>query len=755
MTIPSTPSYAQIPNTVNDLLKGYKGYQSKLAKSVLDVKNTTRFVSRRIKIVDTLQKQLKDNIKLTKQFSEVAKNLKAGKFSKVNPNMGRAISFALQLASIGLSFLTINQIGQLQETQIKIDSIQSKDLSTAFTRSINNALRINKLRADFQKFVNSYKNDKDKLFAVAASSVQGSVEAKAQADKAKKQANEALYETRAGRKILENKITQINNYLSDFSNSIQSNYNTLYSGIVTALKNSNDALYETRAGRQILENKINSVNNKNSDITNNINRVNYSISNINNRLNSIITSLGILTGQVNQALALKSIVNQATSIAKSANKKAEQALRQKAQPGPQGKPGINGKNGVNGRPGINGRNGVDGRPGSDGKNGLNGRPGINGKNGKPGKDGKDGKPGKDGKDGKDVDQQQYNNLLQQIGFIPAMIAAVPQKTAQQTIQQMPKPLTQGQIQAAANEGVCRSTRNGGCMSNALSQNGANIANQVNSNTNKWGQNLLNKFNAGANTAQLALLQKIDLKMGAQIAGGLSGAVTKNLEKLGKVSKWLKLDRMMNVLTWMNTLHNAHMLSSNLSNTLFSVIDNLGNTFFKDDEGESFDTRSLLGNAFDDFAKGLFGVKAWEETKRTYKKYMRVYQAAVNMMGMITSMFQSTYNIFNVLGNRMSKIGNALRWYGVVAEKAYGWMNPLNKFQNSIITKLTELNEAGDFLDQISSDVLNVKEQSSALGKETVEFEKAVNDLNKKENQKEKLERTAIKAPGIIDQDINL
>ncbi|MEM7554080.1 MAG: hypothetical protein AAF378_08265 [Cyanobacteria bacterium P01_A01_bin.84] len=757
MTIPSTPSYAQIPNTVNDLLKNYKGYQGKLTKSVLDVKNTTRFVSKRLKVVDQLQKQLKENVKLTKQFKEVAENLKAGKFKKVNPGLGRAVGFALQLASIGLHFMTINQIGQLQETQLKIDGIQSRDLSNSFTQSINNALNLKKLREDLQKFINEYKGEKDKLFAEAYSSRQSALEARVNSEDAKKQANDALYEARVGRQKVEAKISQISNYLNNLSTNISNNYNYIYARISDARNIANDALYETRVGRQKIEQKIAILNAKVSQFG---------------------TALALATGTTNQFLIVKQLANQAISIAKSANSKANQALKTKAQPGRDGKPGINGKdgkpgingrngidgkNGLNGRPGINGKDGkpgINGRNGIDGKNGLNGRPGINGKDGKPGlngrngidgKNGLNGKDGKDGKDGQDVDQNQYNNLLQQIAVIPALIARVPGKT----IQGMPKPLTGQQIEAAASAGVCRSTRAGGCMSNALNNNSNNLANQINGNTNKWGQNLLNKFNAGANTVQLGLLQKIDLKMGPQVAGGLSGAVGKNFEKLNKFARWLKLDRMLNVLTWMNTLHNAHMLSSNLTSTLFSIIDNLGNTFFKDDEGESFDTRSLLGKAFDDFAKGLFGVKAWNETKRTYKKYMRVYQAAVNMMGMVTSMFQSTYNIFNVIGNRMSNIGNALRWYGVVSEKAYSWMNPLNKFQNKIITKLTELNEAGDFLDQISSDVLNVKEQSASLGKETVEFEKAVADLNKKENQKEKLQSQAIKAPGVIDQDITV
>ena len=66
MTIPSTSSFAQVPNTVNEVLRGYLAKHAQLAKGITDVKKTTRFV----------QKQIKENIKLTKEFKKVSDTLK-------------------------------------------------------------------------------------------------------------------------------------------------------------------------------------------------------------------------------------------------------------------------------------------------------------------------------------------------------------------------------------------------------------------------------------------------------------------------------------------------------------------------------------------------------------------------------------------------------------------------------------------------------------------------------------------------------
>ena len=122
---------------------------------------------------------------------------------------------------------------------------------------------------------------------------------------------------------------------------------------------------------------------------------------------------------------------------------------------------------------------------------------------------------------------------------------------------------------------------------------------------------------------LGLLGVINTKLGPQLKGGISG-------KLNRFTKWLQLDRVLNILTWINTLHNAYMLSSSLGDTLFSVVDNIANFFFQDEEGVDIDTKSIIGGLVDNVAKNIFGVETWKGMKTTWKQWNRIYQAAANM-----------------------------------------------------------------------------------------------------------------------------
>ena len=198
-----------------------------------------------------------------------------------------------------------------------------------------------------------------------------------------------------------------------------------------------------------------------------------------------------------------------------------------------------------------------------------------------------------------------------------------------------------------------------------------------------------------------------------------------------------------------------MLSTNLGSTLFSTIDNIAGLFFKDIDGVDIDSSKAISTFFDDMAKNLFGVKSWENTKVKFNSYNRIYQSMQNALNNITSMFNSMYGALDVVGNRVSRIGNAMRWFGVLSDKAFGWMNENNTFSNPIITRITKVTEAADAIEQVSSEVLSVSDNAKELIKNTKELKKEVDSLSKLEDKKEEIERTKIssKEPDLISDDI--
>uniref|UniRef100_UPI0039C6F642 hypothetical protein n=1 Tax=Nostoc sp. CCY0012 TaxID=1056123 RepID=UPI0039C6F642 len=138
--------------------------------------------------------------------------------------------------------------------------------------------------------------------------------------------------------------------------------------------------------------------------------------------------------------------------------------------------------------------------------------------------------------------------LDQLIFTAGLI---PGRTADVIRPSIPTPQ---QINQAVQTGNCQSL-NGGCSGKAMQD----LANNINSNTQNANNDLLNKLNAGANASQLALLNTINTKLGGQIVGGISG-------KLVDGFKWLHLDRVLNVLTFAATVHNAVQLSNDIGQT---------------------------------------------------------------------------------------------------------------------------------------------------------------------------------------------
>ncbi|MEM9927183.1 MAG: hypothetical protein AAF915_26145 [Cyanobacteria bacterium P01_D01_bin.50] len=162
MPIPSVPSYTQTPKNFSELLKIQKNFYRTFSNGLTNLTKVTNL--NRLRNLSTEKKV--DSAK------KVTDNLKKGNFKKINGKLANAIGFALSLASIGLSLLTIDHVGKLQGTQLKIDGIINRDLDLAFSRAVNNTASLRKLRKELNAFITFYKNEKDKLFAEAYSSRQ-------------------------------------------------------------------------------------------------------------------------------------------------------------------------------------------------------------------------------------------------------------------------------------------------------------------------------------------------------------------------------------------------------------------------------------------------------------------------------------------------------------------------------------------------------------------------------------------------------
>jgi hypothetical protein len=273
---------------------------------------------------------------------------------------------------------------------------------------------------------------------------------------------------------------------------------------------------------------------------------------------------------------------------------------------------------------------------------------------------------------------------------------------------------------------------------------------------------------------LSLLVTINNKLGPQISGGISGklltieglvngvrnVVNQVQEKLGKVAKWLQLDRALNWLILATTLHNAVMLARGIGDTVMSVVSNvLAAVGIKDDEGNALDIADIVGDTVEGLIKKMIGTENYTNLSATWKKASRIYQASANLLNNIQSLRYSITSALETIGGWNAKIGNALKRFGVVGDSAYPWMNPNPDFDNKYMRGLETVQNAVSSVDQIASDVLSAQESVNEIVKQKDELQKLLTEgtekpsvQNQQQQQKSDASKTASASPDINSVD---
>ncbi|MBD2438256.1 hypothetical protein [Nostoc sp. FACHB-110] len=337
------------------------------------------------------------------------------------------------------------------------------------------------------------------------------------------------------------------------------------------------------------------------------------------------------------------------------------------------------------------------------------------------------------------EQEKVNkDALPKLDSILTMLPLIPARAAGLINPNIPKP---SDIERATGTAICRSL-NGGCAGKSLDDAINNVNNHNNQNTGS----LLDKLNAGAQIPELALLGVINNKLGDQLPGGLSG-------KLTRFTQWLQLDRAINLLTFAATIHNAVMLSNDVGQTLLGALNNVLQLIgLKDDNGQPFDIGAIISSSIENFIKSIVGADNYVTLKASWEKANRIYQATTNVLNNLMNVNAVITNALEVIGGYTGRIGNALRIWGVVGEKAYSWMNPQPSFDNKWITKLQQLQEGANTVAMVAQIPVDVASSVSEFNNSTTDLIKAIKQepdtkdgIDPGEAAKVKTEREAAKA----------
>jgi hypothetical protein len=307
-------------------------------------------------------------------------------------------------------------------------------------------------------------------------------------------------------------------------------------------------------------------------------------------------------------------------------------------------------------------------------------------------------------------------MLPVILALPAKVGSIPGQVAQQVP-------NLGSIEGVVQSGMCKSTAPGGCTKSALDE----AVNNVNQNNDANKGDLLDKINAIGQGTDLALLGVINDKLGDKIPGGIGG-------KLVDGFKWLQLDRLLNILTFAATVHNAMMLSNDIGQTFLGIISNaLQLIGIKDDKGNAYDIGGVINSTVENLVKGIIGAENYTELSAAWQKANRVYQATTNILNSFQGLAQSILQANELIGAYTGRIGNALKKAGAVLESAYPWMNPEPKF-NRVTQGLEALQQTASTIQQVTQIPLDIVSQTTELTNAATEFTKAIKEDGKPENK---------------------
>lgn len=143
--------------------------------------------------------------------------------------------------------------------------------------------------------------------------------------------------------------------------------------------------------------------------------------------------------------------------------------------------------------------------------------------------------------------------------------------------------------------------------------------------------------------------------------------------LGNVNQFMRkawettrIQKAINALTLVTTLHNAYYLSRDVGATLGEMISLMLDTVGIDDEaGNPLDINTMVGDRVKSTINAALGEQLATNISNALTKASRIYQSASNVIWSIRNITDSTTDLLEITANNTGKIGNSLRLSKVV------------------------------------------------------------------------------------------
>lgn len=240
------------------------------------------------------------------------------------------------------------------------------------------------------------------------------------------------------------------------------------------------------------------------------------------------------------------------------------------------------------------------------------------------------------------------------------------------------------------------------------------------------------------------------------------------KRLSGIASFLNFDRILNVLIWVNTLHNAFMLSADLARSLLSMVSTSlkalpGNSLLglptEAEDGSPLDLATTINKSVEGWVKGAIGAKNYKLMVLELAQINRIYQSTANISSDVTSAFDAFRQPLALGVERISIVANALRRNGVVRDNSYSPMSEKITIRSrglSRIDRVTQgleaLSNATSAVESVASNVISIQEEVTEIKKYRKEYEDEKTKLTKEIEKKEVDSKKVSQAPEISEED---
>jgi hypothetical protein len=252
----------------------------------------------------------------------------------------------------------------------------------------------------------------------------------------------------------------------------------------------------------------------------------------------------------------------------------------------------------------------------------------------------------------------------------------------------------------------------------------------------------------AQTADLAgiksQLARIETNQtGPQGFAGIYAFLVEMREKLGAVGDFAetawrstKMQKVLDLLTFVGVMHNVSMLSRDIGETFFYVVgQGLDIVGIDDEEGNQLDVQQIVSTTVYGYLTGIFGEAFVEGARANYLKANRIVQSASMVIWTVRSIQDAGLDLMEWIGENTGKIGNALKRFGVVGDGAYNWMGESAQARAKGRSRWSKLNDTMENVeDRISSysiatsNVLEIQQETAELGENWTAFKASLDDI---------------------------